>query len=164
MIISAIVAMSENNVIGKDNQLVWHLPADLQHFKRTTYGHHMLMGRKTFESFGKVLPGRVSIILTRQEKLDIPGAYIVHTVDDGLEIGRKAGDDEFFIIGGEEIFRMTMPLIEKLYLTVVHENFDGDTFFPELNWNEWTILHQHTHEADDKNPYRHTYYTLLRKM
>lgn len=130
MIVSFIVAMSENRVIGRDNQLPWHISEDLKRFKRLTLGHPIIMGRKTFDSLGKPLPKRRNIVITRNQNLVLDGAEICQSLDDALELVKD--EPEVFVIGGAEIFKMAMPLANKIYLTVVHKNVDGDVYLPEI--------------------------------
>jgi dihydrofolate reductase len=149
--LSTIVAASENNVIGKDNQLLWHLPDDLKHFKRTTKGHHVIAGRKTFESQGKPLPHRTNIIVTRNPDYRAEGCIVVNSLDRALELAQA--DDEPFIIGGEQIYRMALPLVERIYLTRVHAEFEGDTFFPELDMDQWKEISRDYYSKDERNEY-----------
>jgi len=149
--LSTIVAASENNVIGKDNQLLWHLPDDLKHFKRTTKGHHVIAGRKTFESQGKPLPHRTNIIVTRNPDYSAEGCIVVNSLDRALELAQA--DDEPFIIGGEQIYRMALPLVERIYLTRVHAEFEGDTFFPELDMDQWKEISREYYSKDERNEY-----------
>ncbi len=163
----AIVAMAENRVIGKDNSLIWHLPEDLKHFKRTTMGKPMIMGRKSFESLPGLLPGRPHIIISRSDTT-FEGAHHVSSIEEGIALGRKiaeeAGQDEIFITGGGEIYKQTLPDIERLYLTIVHDEFEGDTYFPAINWDEWDITEDIEHEADEeKSRPAFTIFTLDRK-
>ena len=161
MIVSIIVAVSENNVIGKDNKLIWHLPADLKNFKTLTMGHHIIMGRKTFESIGKALPGRTSIVITHQSSYSAEGCIVVNSIDEALT---KASDDtEVFIIGGDAIFQQSLNFATKIYLTKIHRSFEGDTFFPDLNEKEWAIKACVDFLPDEKNPYRYSFCTLERK-
>lgn len=153
MEIHLIVAQSTNRVIGKDNQLPWRLPGDLKRFKRLTMGHYMLMGRKTFESIGKPLPGRTSVIVTRNHNYRKPGAIVVHSLEEALEIPRQAGAEAAFVIGGAEIFKATLPLAHRLYLTQIHQEVEGDVFFPEISPGEWQIVSQIYRAAGGKNPY-----------
>ncbi|MCC8996891.1 MAG: dihydrofolate reductase [Nitrosomonas sp.] len=141
--LSLLVAMSSNRVIGRNNQLPWHLPEDLKHFKALTMGYPIIMGRKTYESIGKVLPGRTNIIVSRNENYVIPGAIVVDSIQDALTAACEVDmpKNEAFVIGGENIFRQTLPLSQRIYLTEIQKTFEGDTFFPELNLNEW-------HEAE----------------
>lgn len=149
--LSTIVAASENNVIGKDNQLLWHLPDDLKHFKRTTKGHHVIAGRKTFESQGNPLPHRTNIIVTRNPDYRAEGCIVVNSLDRALELAQA--DDEPFIIGGEQIYRMALPLVERIYLTRVHAEFEGDTFFPELDMDQWKEISREYYSKDERNEY-----------
>lgn len=159
--LSIIVAASENNVIGKDNQLLWHLPDDLKHFKRTTRGHHVIVGRKTFESQGKPLPGRTNIIITRKPDYKAEGCFVVNSLDKALDLSQD--DDEPFIIGGEQIYRMALPRVERIYLTRVHSEFKGDTFFPELDMDQWEEISREYYEKDEKNDYPFSIIVLERK-
>ena len=162
--IAAVVAIAENNVIGKDNQLAWHLPADLKHFKNCTLGHPMVMGRKTFDSIGKALPGRTTIIVTRDKNYQAPeNCLVAHSVEEALELGKKLDPEQVSVIGGEQIFVQTLPQTDRIYLTRVHHSFDGDTFFPELNMQDWTETSREHHQPDEKNPYPYTFITLDRK-
>jgi len=159
--LSMIVAASENNVIGKNNQLLWHLPDDLKHFKRTTKGHHVIAGRKTFESQGRPLPNRTNIIITRNRDLQIDGCEIAHSLDEA--IGMVKDDDEPFIIGGEDIYKQALSKVDRIYLTRVHATFEGDTYFPEIDENEWEVLSSEYHGTDEKHKYPFTVYTLERR-
>nr|AIA17994.1 Dihydrofolate reductase [uncultured bacterium] len=136
MIISAIVAMSQNRVIGVNNQLPWKIPEDLKRFKTLTLGHPVIMGRKTYESIGKVLPGRENIIITRQPHYSVPGATVVSSVEEAIRhCEGKSG--EIFMIGGAEIYRQVMPKIQRLYLTLIEKQFEGDAFFPTWGKDEF---------------------------
>ena len=157
-----VVAAAENNVIGKDNGLIWHLPADLRHFKQITMGHPILMGRKTYESIGKPLPGRTSVIVTSQEDYAAEGCLVTHSLQEALEKA-KALDEIIYIIGGAEIYRQVLPLTDTIYLTRLHHTFDGDVYFPELKEEEWETVAQAHHEPDEKNKYRYSFLTLRRK-
>jgi dihydrofolate reductase len=161
MKISAIVAMSENRVIGKNNRLPWHLPADLKHFKTITMGKPVLMGRKTFDSIGRPLPGRLNIIITRDTNYSVPGCVVVHSIDDAIA---KAGNyDEIFVIGGAELFQQMFSRIQTIYLTIIHENFDGDAFFPEFNQSEWKEVAREKFSPDEQNKYSFSFITLQKK-
>src|SRR6201996_4288282 len=149
MIVSIIVAIGENNAIGKGNQLLWHMPNDLKHFKDITSGRTIIMGRKTFDSVGKPLPKRRNIVVTRQD-ITIPGCEVVKSIDEGLAL--CAGEDEVFIGGGAEIYKLAMAKTDRIYLTIIHKVFDADTFFPEIDHTEWTETHHEDHPADEKNP------------
>lgn len=157
--LSAIVAMAENRVIGKNNQLPWRLPADLKHFKALTTGHPILMGRKTYESIGKPLPHRTNIILTRDASYQAPGCQVVTTIKAAIAQATAEGHSEIFIIGGAEIYRQLLPDIERIYLTIVHETFEGDAFFPELP-AAWREIKREEHTKDADNPYDYTFLTL----
>ncbi len=135
MNLSIIVAIAENNVIGNNNQLIWHLPNDLKYFKEITMGHHMIMGRKTWESIGRALPGRTTIVVTRDKSFSAPGALVAHSLEDALEMAKT--DSEVFVVGGGELYRQSLPLVNKFYLTRVHRSFEGDTFFPEIDMSQW---------------------------
>jgi dihydrofolate reductase len=158
MLIAAIAAMSVNRVIGKNNQLPWHLPADLQHFKKITFGKPVLMGRKTFESIGRPLPGRQNIVITRNSEWTAPGCHVVNSVEAAL---LAAGEcDEVFVIGGAMLYQQMLPQIQRLYLTVVEEDFEGDAFFPELNWDEWREVECERHVKDEKNQFAYRFLRL----
>jgi dihydrofolate reductase len=135
MTISIIVAVAENQVIGFDNHLLWHISEDLKRFKCLTLGHHVIMGRKTYESVGKPLPGRINIVISRQENLAIEGCLVAKSLEEALELAKQ--DSELFIIGGGDIYKQALPIADKIYFTRVHAGFPGDTFFPELNLSEW---------------------------
>jgi dihydrofolate reductase len=161
MIISIIVAVAENNVIGNDNKLIWHLPKDLKHFKETTTGHYIIQGRKTFESFGKPLPNRTTVIVTRNKNYKAEGCIVVNSLQEALDIA--INEKEVFIIGGGEIYKQAMPIADRIYLTKVHQSFEGDTFFPEINMKEWTELNRQDFEPDEKNKYPFSILTLERR-
>ena len=153
MITSIIVAASENNVIGKDNRLPWHLPADLKYFKNTTWAMPIIMGRKTFESIGKSLPGRHNIVITRNKDYKADGATVVSNLNDAIKAAEANDVNELFIIGGAELFNSTMDQAQKIYLTRVHATIDGDVFFPALNEEKWELVSEKNMEADEKNEY-----------
>lgn len=138
--ISLIVAHDENNVIGLNNAMPWHLPGDLAYFKRTTMGKPMIMGRKTFESIGKPLPGRTNIVITRDEEYAREGIVIVHSLEEALAQAEKESE-EIMIIGGEQIFRMILPMANRLYVTKIEKQYEGDTFFPSYG-DEWQVVSQ----------------------
>ena len=162
MIISAVVAVANNRVIGKDNDIPWYLPADLKYFKKTTLGHHILMGRKCYTSIGKPLPKRTNIIVTRDPYFISSNCLVVSNIEEGLEKAYDNGEKECFIIGGGTIYDQTKELWDKLYITEVDLNVDGDIFFPEIDFNEWTLLNEEPHEPDEKNPYHYTFKVLSR--
>lgn len=161
MIVSIIVAVAENNVIGKDNKLIWHLPADLKFFKSLTMGHHMIMGRKTFESIGKALPGRTSIVVTHQPSYHAEGCIVVNSIKEAF--AKISNDSEVFIIGGDAIFKQSLAFTSKIYFTRIHHSFEGDTFFPELNENEWELKERTDFAPDEKNEYPYSFCTYVRK-
>lgn len=163
MILSLLVAASENNVIGKDNKLPWHLPNDLKYFKNQTWGMPILMGRKTFESIGKPLPGRKSIVITRNNDWRHDGVEVVHSIEEAIQKARSFGVKEIFVIGGAEIFNTALPDASRIYLTRIHTKFDGDVYFPEVPENDWQLTSERFCEADEKNPYDHTYQVWERK-
>jgi len=157
--IALVVAMAENRVIGKNNQLIWHLPADLKHFKNLTTGHPIIMGRKTFESIGKPLPNRTNIVVTRQEDFRPEGCLVAHSLSEALMMAQQL-DAEIFVIGGAEIYKQAMFLADTIYLTEVHQEFEGDTFFPEIDTLLWIETDREEHKADEKNPYDYDFVTL----
>ncbi|HAP70125.1 MAG TPA: dihydrofolate reductase [Flavobacteriales bacterium] len=159
--ISIIVAASENNVIGKNNDLIWHLPNDLKFFKRMTSGHTIIMGRKTFESVGRPLPKRTNIIITRDTDFNPEGCVVVHSLEDALAEAAKT-DKNPFIVGGEQIYRLALPLTDVVYLTRVHHEFDGDRYFPELG-KEWNEVENIPHSVDEKHSYAFTFKTYKRR-
>ncbi|MBU0489948.1 MAG: dihydrofolate reductase [Bacteroidetes bacterium] len=154
-LISIIVAIAHNNVIGNNNQLIWHLPADLKRFKQITTGHHIVMGRKTWESIGKPLPGRISVVITRNADYKAEGAIVVSDLHQAIQVARA--DTEIFIIGGGEIYKQFLPLVDKLLITRVETGFGGDTFFPEIKQNEWTLQSETHFEPDEKNQWRYVF-------
>mgnify|MGYP003288763180 FL=1 len=159
--ISIIVACSENNVIGKDNGLIWRLSNDLKRFKALTTGHAIVMGRKTFESIGRPLPNRRNIILSKNlEAMD--GCEIMRSADEVQELA-KSTDEEFFIIGGGQVYEQFLPFADKLYLTLVHTEAEGDTFFPALNRDEWTEVARESFKADEKNEFDYEFVDYLRR-
>lgn len=163
MIISAIAAMGKNRVIGKDNKLLWRLPLEMKFFKETTMGHHLIMGRKTFESHPP-LSGRTSIIVTRNKKYQAPqGCLIAHSIDSAIEIAHQRGEKEVFVTGGEEIYFQSMPLIQKLYLTEVDFSGEGDAHFPPLVANQWKLEAENHMDVSEKNPLAWTVRIYVRK-
>jgi len=161
MTITAVVAISENHVIGKDNKLLWYLPNDLKHFKEITTGHTVIMGRKTFDSVGKPLPRRRNIIVTRQA-INIEGCEVVHSIEAALAV--CADEQEVFIVGGAEIYKQSMHLTDRIYLTIIHKEFEGDSFFPELNKAEWQEVYREDHEPDEKNSLPYSFITLEKRI
>ena len=161
MIVTMVVAIAENHAIGKDNQLLWHLPKDLKHFKQITNGHTIIMGRKTFDSMGKPLPNRRNIVITRNKTLELPGAEVVSSLAEALAL--CSTDEEVFVIGGGEIYTTAMPQTNRIYLTVVHQSFEGDAFFPEIDKETWTETASEYHAPDEKHQYGFTFSTLERR-
>lgn len=161
MIVSIVVAIAENNAIGKNNQLLWHLPTDLKHFKQITSGHTIIMGRKTFDSIGKPLPNRRNIVITRSADMEIPGTEVVNSVDQALAL--CATEEEVFIVGGAEIYKIAMDKTDKIYLTRVHARYEADAYFPEIDQNKWKEVDVDPHQPDEKNSLAYTFSTLLRK-
>ncbi|MBV1899168.1 MAG: dihydrofolate reductase [Cycloclasticus sp.] len=158
--ISMIVAMAENRAIGKNNELLWHLPKDFQHFKSVTMGKPILMGRKTFESIGKALPGRKNIVISRDNNFTAEGIVIVHSITAALEATEEF--DDVMVIGGASFYEQMLPVTETLYLTVVHQDFEADAFFPEIKTEEWEVVEQVKHEADEKHAYPYSFITYRR--
>ena len=146
--IALIVAIDQNNAIGKDNQLLWHLPKDLSFFKNVTSGNAIIMGRKTFESIGKALPNRRNIVISTQKDLQYAGAEITSSLNAAIEL---VGNADCYIIGGGSIYQQSLTLVDRLYITKVAAKFDADTFFPTINWDEWTLVSKEDHLADEKH-------------
>ena len=164
MKVSLIVAVSENGVIGKDNDLIWNLPRDMKFFKDTTLGHHVIMGRKNFESIPhkySPLPNRTNVIITRQADYRAEGCVAVNSVEAALEIAKQNGDTEPFIIGGGQIYKLALEanLVNKIYLSKVHHSFEGDTFFPDLN-TDWKEVERTDYKADEKHDYAYSFLTF----
>ena len=162
MIVSLIVAMEQGRGIGRDNRLPWHLGADLRLFKQNTMGHHLVMGRKTYESIGHPLPGRTTIVLSRRPEYAAPGVLHATSLEAALEIARQAEDDEVFIIGGGDVFAQALPLAQRIYLTQVHAQVDCDTFFPEIDLDRWQVRRACFQPVDEHNDYPFTFQMLER--
>ncbi len=190
-ILSSIVCIAKNYAIGKDNGMIWHLPADLKHFKRTTMGKPILMGRKSYESLGKPLPGRPNIVVSRsyaslpentptsifkdmesvdggEARIVNEGPFLFDTLDGGIaammKMGQDMGVNEVFITGGGQVYAKTLPITDRLYITVLDRDYDAEVFFPKFDWNEWNITAQETHPAEpDHNRPGFTFFTLERK-
>ena len=154
-LITIIAATSENNVIGKDNKLIWHLSDDLKHFKELTKGHHVIMGRKTFESMPKALPNRTNVIITRNRNYTADNAIVVQSLEDALKISKK--DSQPFIIGGGEIYKIAMSIADRIELTRVHSEFEGDAFFPEIELSEWKEVKIDRRKKDENHNYDFTF-------
>lgn len=163
MIKSIIVAKTSNHVIGQDNQLPWHLPKDLQHFRRITMGHHVIMGRKTFASIQNPLSGRKLIVLTQNTGYSAPGCTIAHSIEEALAIAEQAGDTEVLIAGGAVIYQATLALVDKIYLTELKVKLVGDTFFPVIKANEWQEISRIHHPADERHLYAYDFVELVRR-
>ena len=164
MRVSLIVAVSENGVIGNDNDLIWHLPKDMKFFKDTTQGHHVIMGRKNFESIPhkfRPLPNRINVIVTRQSGYVAENCVVVNSVEESIEVAKKNGDTEPFVIGGGQIYKVALEnnLIDRIYLTRIHHTFEGDTFFPNLS-EDWKVIATEDCKADEKNKYDYSFLVL----
>lgn len=155
--VSLIVAMSSNGVIGRDGDLPWHLPADLRHFKKTTMGHHLIIGRATWDEVGKPLPGRTMVVVTRNRDFSAAGVLVAHSVADALSL--VADDDEAFIGGGAEIYRQALEaeIVDRLYITRIHAEVEGDTFFPGIDLDGWLLADRVDHPADEKNEFAYSF-------
>ncbi|WP_413378638.1 dihydrofolate reductase [Alkalihalobacillus sp. 1P02AB] len=159
--ISYIFAMAEDGVIGKDNDMPWHLPNDLQYFKKVTSGSTVVMGRKTYESLGRALPKRRNIVLTTDEAYQAPGCEVVHSKEAVLKA--IAGENETFVIGGAGLYDLFRGEVEKIYMTKINESFAGDTFFPKWEWENWELIFQKEGSVDPENKYPHTFLTYQKK-
>lgn len=159
--LTIIAAASENDALGKDNELVWHLPDDFKRFKKLTTGHHIIMGRKTFESFPEPLPNRIHVVITRDKTCKKFGAIVVHSIKEALEIAKQ--DDQPFIIGGGEIYKQALEYADKIELTRVHAEVTADTFFPHIDEHKWELINEEHHPKDDKHEYAFSYLTYIRK-
>jgi dihydrofolate reductase len=158
--ITMIAAVGENNELGKDNDLVWHLPDDFKRFKQLTTGHHIIMGRKTFESFPNPLPNRTHIVITKNRNYQKEGAILVHSMEEALQ--KASSDEQPFIIGGGEIYCLGMKIAHKIELTRVRGTFEADTFFPEIPKGDWKRIFEEHHEKDERHAYGFTYETWVR--
>jgi len=163
MIISLIVAASENNVIGRDGGIPWHLPDDFKFFREKTEGHPIIMGRKNYESIGRVLPDRHNIIISRQMDFQAEGCEIVSSLDEAINLASKDEKEEIFVIGGGQIYEMAMALADRIYLTRVHTELEGDVFFPEIPEDEWKEVSREDHPADEKHNHSFTIYVYERR-
>lgn len=163
MRLSILAAVSENGVIGHEGRLPWHLPAELRHVKQLTTGHTLLMGRKTYESIGRPLPKRTSIVITRDRDYSAAaGVIVVPDFDAAVAAALERGEGEAFVFGGEAIYAIALPLAERLYLTRVHADVEGDAFFPTLEEGRWKLVHEERHEADDRHSHAFTFQTFDR--
>ena len=166
MKVSLIVAVAENGGIGKDNDLIWHLPKDMRFFKETTMGHHVIMGRKNFESIPerfRPLTNRTNVVISRQSDYQAEGSLVLNSLEAALKVAQENGDSEPFIIGGGQIYKLALAgnLVDKVYLTKVHHSFEGDTFFPELS-AEWKEIARVDHQSDEKNAYNFSFITYTK--
>lgn len=161
--LSIIVAVAENNVIGKDNKLIWHLPEDLKRFKELTTGHTIIMGRKTFESLGRVLPNRKHVILCNDMEMNVENENVEILKDISMLDKYIESEEENFVIGGATIYKLLMPYAKKLYLTKIHEEFEGDVYFPVINEEEWKEVERKQGIKDEKNTYDYEYITYIKR-
>lgn len=159
MNISIIAAVSQNNVIGIKNSLPWKLPADMKHFREITLGKPVIMGDKTFESIGRPLPKRINVVLSFNKNYNAPGCIVVHSVQEAMDVAKQE-NKEIMIIGGASIYKQFLPLANKMYLTFIHADFEGDTYFPEYNKNEWKEINRIDHQIDEKNSYPYSFVEL----
>ena len=159
--ITMIAAVAENNALGKNNEMLWHLPDDFKRFKQLTSGHYIIMGRKTFESFPKSLPNRTHIVITRQKDYNPEGCIVADSIERAIEIAPK--EEEVFIIGGGEIYNLGLPFADKIDLTRVHDTFEADAFFPEFDSNDWNLAFEEYHEKDEKHKTDFTFQTYIKK-
>ncbi len=164
MTIAAIVAVSENGVIGDDNQIPWYLPADLAYFKRTTVGKPVIMGRKCFQSIGRALPKRLNVVLTRNAFFVADGVTVVHSGEQAMEVAAGGGAETAFVIGGADIYELFWAQTRTLYYTLVHAEVAGDVKFPSIDGAEWSLTSEERHEADDKNAHAYTFRVYERRM
>jgi len=155
-----IAAAAQNNALGKDNQMLWHLPADFRRFKALTSGHHIIMGRKTFESLPGMLPSRTHIIVTRQSDFSVPGCIIANSLEDAIELA--PADEDVFVIGGAQIYRQALPIADRVELTRVHTTLDADAYFPELDPAQWKLVSTEEHPTDERHAYAFTFETYDR--
>lgn len=165
--LAIIVAMANNRAIGKDNQLLWHLPEDLKYFKRITMGKPIIMGRKTFESIGRPLPGRLNIVVTRQDTWSHPGVKVVHSMDKAIQLAEAQafieGIEEIMVIGGAELYQAALANADTLYLTRVDADIEGDVFFPEIDEQQWQEISRETFSASEHNPYDYAFCVLTQR-
>ncbi len=162
IMLSIIVAIAENNAIGKDNDLIWYISSDLKRFKKLTTGHTILMGRKTYESLPNgALPNRENIVITHDNTLKLPKCTMLNSIEEAIEKYANSRD-EIFVIGGGSIYEKLLPYAQKIYLTKVHESFDADIYFPQLNEKEWKVLHEEQHKKAEKNEYDYSFINLER--
>lgn len=162
-VISAIVAAGEDWAIGKDNEMLWHMPNDFKYFKQKTLGHPVIMGRKTLLSLGKPLKDRLNIVITRQQEFAYEGVWVTHHLTDALQKASEQEHDEIFVIGGGEIYRQALPLVDRIYLTIIKGTFpEATTHFPALDWSVWKEVSRETHRKDERHAYDYTFLVLER--
>jgi len=161
MNLSIIVAKATNNVIGNNNTLIWHLPSDLKYFKKLTTGNTIIMGRKTFDSIGKPLPNRRNVIITRNSNLKIEGCEVVNSLEEAIQL--SSSDENVFIVGGADIYRQSMTMAQTLYVTEVHAEFNGDSYFPEIEPSKWIEIKREDHNADEKNSLDYSFVTYNKR-
>lgn len=166
MEIAMIAAVAENGVIGKDNDLAWSLPDDMKYFMNTTKGHYIVLGRKNYDSLPpkfRPLPNRTNVVITRQSDLQLEGAHIVNTLEEAFEFCKKNNQEKIFVIGGGQIYKLALPYADTLYITEVHHSFDGDTYFPEFDKNEWMEVSREPHGMDERHLYPFDFVVYKRK-
>jgi len=164
MRITLIAAMGANRVIGRNGDLPWRLPADLKRFKALTHGHPMIMGRRTFDSIGgSPLPGRWTVVLTRDRSWSAPGVQVAHTLDEALALAVATGDGEVFVAGGEDVFRLALDRADRMQLTRIEHDFPGDTFFPEFDASQWQVVEREDHGTSDEAPFSYSFLVLDRR-
>jgi len=167
MLLSVIVAVAENGVVGADNSLPWHLPEDLKYFKKVTMGKPIVMGRKTFESIGKALPGRANIVVSRNPNFSAPGIELVQSLEEALELAdqmaRGDGEDELMVIGGAAIYQLAIPMADRLYLTEVHAEFSGDTYMPAVDWEQWIEVIRERHAPENSQSPNYSFVVYERR-
>lgn len=161
--ISFIFAMDRNRLIGKDNDLPWHIPNDFKFFKDMTWGKTIIMGRKTFESFGKPLPERKHIVITSNKEYDREGCAVIHSINEVIQMEKDDPNKEWFVIGGSVLFEEMLPYADRMYLTYIDASFEGDTYFPQYDESDWTLVSEKKGKKDDKNPYDYYFRTYDRK-
>ena len=153
--ISLIVAMTENDVIGREGDMPWRMSDDLRRFKKITMGHHILMGRKTYESIGRPLPGRTSVVISRTATYDEDNVLVARSLEEAFSLAE--GDSEIFVTGGAQIFALALPQVQKIYLTRIHCTLEGDTIFPDVDWKQWSIVSSERHSADERNDFDYSF-------
>ncbi len=161
--IKILVAFDENRVIGKNNELIWHLPADLKRFKALTTGHVIIMGRKTFDSIGKPLPNRTTIVISRTIGLQIEGVICTTSIEEAILKAKSLSREDIFIVGGAEIYALSLTVADQILVTQLHDIFEGDAFFPEIPASEWEVTEKERGVTDEKNTYQYSYLTYSRK-